>query len=163
MTVTPPVVITRWERFKRSTVWHPLHTNPEDDNRSGPRFWYPAYYLISFWLGAYAVWRGSPLLNIIFPHWFTDGLGVVIMVASVASLVGVIFPKLNIVELIGHLALVFMLGYYAGTVAVLAPNPELNGFVVLILIMSIWLLGPRTTRLFIQVSKVRAARDTVLK
>ena len=38
--MTKPIpVVTRWERFKRATVWHPINTDPDDDlwnNYIGP-------------------------------------------------------------------------------------------------------------------------------
>jgi hypothetical protein len=151
-------VLTRWERFKRSLVWHPLNTDPDDDDRSGPRFWFPTYDLIAFSLGVYALFLGSPLLNRLFPGWFTNSMGIVLIIASVLCLIGVVFPKHNLLELIGKLAIIFMLGGYAGTVAFMSSTQEPNGFVVLVLIMSVWLLGPRVTKLFIQVSRVRQAR-----
>lgn len=152
-------VVSLWERFKRSTVWHPINTDPEDDDRYGPRFWYPMYDVIAFALGVAALLIGSPLLNKLFPAWFTDTMGIVLMTASVVCLVGVVFPKLGVLELVGKLAIVFMLGGYAGTVAVLSNNGEPpNWFVVLVLIMAVWLLGPRVTKLFAQVTRVRRAR-----
>lgn len=157
------VVVSRWERFKRLTVWHPINTDPEDEDRSGPRFWYPTYDLIAFLLGCYALQLGSPLLNRLFPDWFTNTMGIVLMAAAVLCFAGVVFPKLSMLELGGKLVIVFMLGGYAGTVAFRSENPE-NGFVVLVLIMAVWLLGPRVTKLFIQVAKLRKqAREKVPK
>jgi hypothetical protein len=158
MSSTKPIrVITYWERFKRSTVWHPINTDPDDVDRYAARFWFPVYDLIAFALGVYALVLGSPLLNRLFPAWFTDSMGVVLMLASATCLIGVVFPKLGLMELIGKLAIIFMLGGYAGTVATLSNTNE-NGFVVLVLVMSVWLLGPRVTRLFTQTAKLRAAR-----
>lgn len=157
--MTKPIkIISGWERFKRLTVWHPLNTDPTDDDRSGPRFWFPTYDLIAFGLGIYALFLGSPLLNRLFPSWFTDGMGIILMIAASICLVGVIFPKLNILELIGKLMIIFMLGGYAGTVSAVSKSTEPNGFVVIVLVMAIWLLGPRVTKLFIQVARVRQAR-----
>lgn len=151
-------MLSRWERFKRQTVWHPLNTDPDDEDRSGPRFWYPMYNLITFALGLYALWLGSPLLNRLFPQWFTDSMGVVLMVAASICLIGVVFPKLSVLELVGKLGIVFMLGGYAGTVAFRSKTTEPNGFVVIVLIMAVWLLGPRVTKLFGQVSRIRKER-----
>lgn len=162
MSTKPIKVITYWERVKRQTVWHPLNTDPDDDDRSGPRFWYPLYDLIAFALGTYALFLGSPLLNRLFPEWFTDGMGIVLMTAAALCLVGVVLPRFNYLELLGKLAIVFMLGGYAGTVGFLSRNAE-NGFVVLVLVMAVWLLGPRITKLFIQVGRVRAARKELAK
>jgi hypothetical protein len=150
-------VLSRWERFKRSTVWHPINTDPEDEDRSGPRFWFPVYDLIAFALGIYAFALGSPLLNRLFPNWFTDAMGIVFMTTSVLCFVGVVFPRFSLLELIGKLGIVFMLGGYAGTVAFMSNQKEPNGFVVLVLIMAVWLLGPRVTKLFIQVARLRKA------
>lgn len=157
MTTKPAKVITYWERFCRWTVWHPLNTDPEDDNRSGPRFWFPVYDLIAFSLGIAALVLGSPLLNDLFPEWATATLGVVLLVASVFCLVGVVFPRLALLELIGELAIVFMLGGYAGTVAWMSQDNQ-NQFPVIVLVMSVWLLGPRVTTLFIRVTRDREAR-----
>lgn len=144
--------------MKRSTVWHPLNTDPDDENRSGPRFWYPLYDLMSLALGIVAYFLGSPLLNKLFPVWFTDDMGIVLIVASLCCLVGIVFPRLGWLELIGLLAIVFMLGGYAGTVAWLAISDSSNAFVVLVLTMAVWLLGPRITKLFVQVTRVHTAR-----
>lgn len=143
-------VLSRWERFKRLTVWHPINTDPNDNYRHGPRFWYPGYDIIAILLGVYALWLGSPLLNKLFPTWFTDGMGVFLIISGLCALVGVVFPKLFVVELFGKLAIVFMLGGYAGTVGVLSANAGENGFVVITLVMAVWLLGPRITWLFIR-------------
>jgi hypothetical protein len=156
--MSTPQVTTRWERFKRLTVWHPLNTDPDDDDRSGPRFWYPAYDVIAFMLGVFALREGSPLLNHLFPSWFTNSMGVLLIFAAVICAIGVVFPKLKVMELAGKLIIVFMLAGYAGTVWALSENRGENGFVVIVLVMAVWLLGPRVTKLFIQVSRDRRSR-----
>lgn len=156
-TSRPIQVISRWEQFKRWTVWHPINTDPNDPDRSGPRFWFPIYDLFALALGIYAYNLGSPLLNRLFPEWFTDGMGAVLVTASIICLVGVCFPKLMRLELLGKLIIVFMLGGYAGTVAFRSQNPE-NGFVVIVLVMAVWLLGPRITKLFILIPKSQPTR-----
>lgn len=157
--MTKPIkVITRWEIFKRATVWHPINTDPNDEDRSGPRFWFPTYDVIALILGIYAFYIGSPLLNRLFPTWFTDGMGLVLIASSLVCLIGVCFPRMAIMELVGKLAIVFMLGGYAGTVATLSRSDEPNGFVVIVLVMSVWLLGPRITKLFVVIPKASAER-----
>lgn len=152
--MTKPIkVITRWERLKRSTVWHPINTDPEDNYRHGPRFWYPTFDLLMVALGVYAFFWGSPLLNSLFPEWFVNGLGVAIAAAAVCASFGAVFPKFYYIELIGKLGLVFILGAYAGTVAVLSRASEPNGFVVITLFSLVWLLGPRLSWLFLRVAK----------
>lgn len=158
--MTKPIrVVSRWELFKRLTVWHPINTDPNDEDRSGPRFWFPTYDVIALTLGVYAFFLGSPLLNRLFPSWFTDGMGIVLISASLICLVGVCFPRAALLELIGKLAIVFMLGGYAGTVAVLSRSNEPNGFVVIVLVMAVWLLGPRITKLFVVIPKLRKQRE----
>lgn len=154
--MTRPIkVVSRWERFKRETVWHPKNLDPSDENRWGPAFWFPTYDLIAMVLGLYAFHLGSPLLNRLFPVWFTDTLGVALFAASLICLIGVCFPRFSMMELIGKLAIVFMLGAYAGTVMFKSSTDEPNGFVVIVLVMSVWLLGPRISVLFARVVKRR--------
>lgn len=146
-------VVSRWERLKRLTVWHPINTDPSDDYRHGPRFWYPMFDLFMVALGVYAFFIGSPLLNRLFPGWFVDTLGIAIATTAALAAVGAIFPSLYRVELVGKLGLVFLLGGYAGTVAVLSKVDEPNGFVVVTLFSLVWLLGPRLSWLFIRLGR----------
>lgn len=159
MTKSIPVV-TRWERFKRATVWHPINTDPNDDYRDGPRFWYPIFDLFMVTLGVYAFFIGSPLLNRLFPVWFVDSLGLSITAAALLAAFGAVFPRFYMIELLGKLALVFLLGGYAGTIAILSQNAGENGFVVITLFSLVWLLGPRLSWLFIRLGKWFATTPT---
>ena len=150
MNTKPIKVISRWDSFKRLTVWHPLNTDPSDEYRHGPRFWYPIFDLVMVTLGVYAFYWGSPLLNHLFPIWFVDALGVAITCSALLAALGAAFPKLFLVEIAGKLGLVFFLGGYAGTVAVLSRAEEPNGFVVITLFSLVWLLGPRLSWLFLR-------------
>lgn len=145
--------MTKWQRLKQWTVWHPLNTDPDDQNRWGPRFWYPSYDIIAMILGIYAYFLGSPILNRLFSPVFTDAFAISIIVTSIVCLIGVVFPIINYIELIGKLVLVFILGAYAGTVLFMSKLNEPNGFVVFVLVMAIWLLGPRISVLSLQVQK----------
>lgn len=157
--MTKPIkVVTRWERIKRLTVWHPIHTDPADDYRHGPKFWYPMFDLFMVALGVYAYFIGSPLLNRLFPALFVDALGVSITAAALLAAVGAVIPRLYLVELAGKLGLVFLLGGYAGTVAVLSRVDAPNGFVVITLFSLVWLLGPRLSWLFLRLGKDWATR-----
>lgn len=147
--MTRPIKVpTRMQRLARLTVWHPMNTDPKDIDRWGPRFWYPSYDVIAIVLGLYAINLGSPLLNRLFPGWVTDTVGVLLVLASVTCLVGVVIPKFALWELVGKLGIVFILGAYAGTVAFRSTAAEPNGFVVIVLVMAVWLLGPRISVLF---------------
>ena len=152
--MTRPIkVISRWERFKRLTVWHPMNTDPSDDYRHGPRFWYPVFDLMMIALGTYAYFFGSPLLDRLFPIRFVELLGVAIITSAVLAAIGAVFPRLYLVELVGKLGLVFLLAGYAGTVATLHGATEPNGFLVITLFSLVWLLGSRLSWLFIRLSK----------
>ncbi|UVF61367.1 membrane protein [Microbacterium phage Sparcetus] len=152
--MTRPIkVVSRWEQFQRLTVWHPINTDPNDDYRDGPRFWYPMFDLLMVALGVCAYYIGSPLLNKLFPVWFVDSMGVSIAIAASLAAIGAIFPKMFIMEILGKLALVFLLGGYAGTIAWLSQNAGENGFVVITLFSLVWLLGPRLSWLFRRLGK----------
>ncbi len=144
--------ISRWERFKRLTVWHPMNTDISNDYRHGSRFWYPVFDLLMIALGTYAYFFGSPLLDRLFPARFVELLGVAIIMSAVFAAIGAVFPKLYLVELVGKLGLVFLLAGYAGTVAALS-LVEPNGFLVITLFSLVWLLGPRLSWLFIRLNK----------
>lgn len=143
-------VVSRWERFKRLTVWHPINTDPSDDYRHGPKFWYPMFDLLMVTLGVYAFFVGSPLLNHLFPLWFVDVLGLAIATSASLAALGAVIPRLYLVELLGKLGMVFLLGGYAGTIALLSVNAGENGFVVITLFSLVWLLGPRLSWLFVR-------------
>ena len=149
----PISVISRWERFKRATVWNPINTDPSDNYRHGPKVWYPMFDLFMVALGVYAYFIGSPLLNLLFPAWFVDAFGLAIVGASLLAAVGAVFPKLYRIELLGKLGLVFLLGGYAGTIAWLSKVTDPNGFVVITLFSLVWLLGPRLSWLFVRLGK----------
>lgn len=104
-------------------------------------------------LGVYAYFIGSPLLNQLFPVWFVDTLGMSIAISACLAAIGAIIPKLFMLEIVGKLALVFLLGGYAGTIAALSQNAGQNGFVVITLSCLVWLLGPRLSWLFRRLGK----------
>src|SRR6478609_11344920 len=127
--MTKPIKIpTRMARFLRLFVWHPINTDPADEDRWAPRFWFPVYDLIAILLGWYAFQYGSPLLNRLFPGWLTDMVAWILIVAATICLIGVVIPRLAWVELLGKMALVFILGAYAGTVWFMTAKDENNGF-----------------------------------
>jgi hypothetical protein len=153
MMTNPIPLATRWQRFKRHTVWDPSNTDPLDDYRHGPRFWYPGFDLMVLLLGFTAYAAGSPLLNRLFPLWFIETFGFVLMASGVGALVGVVFPAMYRLELAAKMVIVFSMSYYAGTVAALSQNAGENWFIIVALFMIPVLLGPRVTWLTIRFSK----------
>lgn len=158
MTKSIPI-ITRWDKFKRLTVWHPINTDPSDDDRWTVRVWLPMYDALAVLLGIIAYYIGSPLLNRLFPTWLVDWVAVYFVVAGGITLIGVIIPKLWRVEVGGKITMSFLLTTYAFLVLAF-PSKEVqnNSFVTVILIMATWGIYPRLTKLFIRGYKASKKR-----
>ena len=136
--MTKPIkVISRWERLKRLTVWHPMNTDPKDDDRWTVRVWLPLYDVLAITAGVIAFWVGSPLLNRLFPEPVVDSASLVFLVAGFITLIGVCMS--------------FMLTSYALLVLTFPSVEALNNsFITIILVMATWGVYPRLTRLFIR-------------
>lgn len=150
--MTKPIkTITRWDRFKRLTVWHPINTDPTDDDRWTVRVWLPLYDALAILLGIIAYWIGSPILNRLFPDWVVNWVAVIFIFAGLVTMIGVIIPKLWRVEIGGKVVMSFLLTTYALLVLTF-PSVEAqnNSFVTVILIMATWGVYPRLTKLFIR-------------
>lgn len=161
--MTRPIkTLSRWERFKRLTVWHPINTDPDDDDRWTVRVWLPMYDVLAILAGWVAFWIGSPLLNRLFPEWIVNATAAWFFLAGAVTLVGVVIPKLWRIEVAGKVTMSFLLTTYA--LLVLAfPTQEAqnNSFITIILIMATWGVYPRLTKLFIrgyQASNARKAK-----
>ena len=144
-------VVTRWERFKRLTVWHPINTDPAEDDKWSVRVWLPLYnclVIIGGWI-AYVI--GSPILSRLFRGWVIDAAAVTFLVIGVVTLVGVVFPGLWRLEALGKVCISFMLTSYAFLIlAFPSVNSQNNSFITVILIMATWGVYPRLTRLFVR-------------
>jgi hypothetical protein len=150
--MTKPIkTITRWDRFKRLTVWHPLNTDPTDDDRWTVRVWLPLYDALAILLGIIAYWIGSPILNHLFSDWVVNGVAVFFIFAGLITMAGVTVPKLWRIEIAGKVVMSFLLTTYALLVLTF-PSTEAqnNSFVTVILIMATWGVYPRLTKLFIR-------------
>jgi len=150
MTKSIPI-ITRWDRFKRLTIWHPINTDPDDDDRLTVRVWLPLYDALAVLLGIIAYYIGSALLIQLFPEEVVNGVAVLFMIAGLVTLVGVTIPKLWRAEIAGKITMSFMLTTYAFLILAF-PSKEVqnNLFVTVILIMATWGIYPRLTKLFIR-------------
>lgn len=158
--MTRPIIVTpRQERFKRLLVWHPINTDPHDDNRWTARVWLPLYDCLAIAAGIIAWVVGSPILNRLFPQWIVDGVGILFAVVGLVTLVGVCVPRLWRIEIAGKIAISFLLTSYAMLVLAF-PNQDgqNNSFVTVILIMATWGVYPRLTKLFIEGAHRRDAK-----
>lgn len=152
-------ITSRWERLKRLTVWHPINTDPSDDDRWTVRVWLPLYDLLAVSAGIVAFWIGSPFLNRLFPGWVVDTAALAFILAGLITLAGVTIPSLWRIEAGGKIAMSFLLTSYASLVmAFPAAGGISNLFVTIILVMSTWGIYPRLTKLFIRGYNEGAAR-----
>lgn len=150
--MTKPIrVITRRAQFARYLVWHPINTDPKDDDRWTVRVWLPLYDCLAILAGFIAYYIGSPLLNRLFPNEVVDGTAWAFGVAGFVTLIGVCVPMLWRLEAAGKIAMSFLLTTYAFLVlAFPSVEAQNNGFITVILIMATWGVYPRLTKLFIR-------------
>lgn len=155
--------LRRRDRLARLTVWHPINTDPSDDDRWTVRVWLPLYDLLAISLGFIAYVVGSSLLNRLFPPVVVDVVAVVFGVAGFVTLIGVCIPRLFLVEIGGKILMSFLLITYALLVLNFPSQGAVNNsFVTVVLIMATWGIYPRLTKLFIRGYRA-AARRRALK
>ena len=158
--ITKPIRVTPvWARLARLTVWHPINTDPTDDDRWTVRVWLPLYDLLAITAGVVAFHIGSPFLNRLFAGWVVDAGAIVFIIGAVFSLVGVTIPRLWRIEIMGKLVISLMLTSYAFLVLSFPSAGGIsNLFVFAVLVMSTWSIYPRLTRLFIRGQRLTACR-----
>ena len=101
------------QRVYRQTIWHPDAV--EDDAfkyRNLRRIWLPLFDALSIWIGFLAVQYGSLILNK-FPVIVVDVAGSIFTIAATLALVGVVFPRLFLAEIVGKVVMVSLLGTYS--------------------------------------------------
>lgn len=144
-------IITRWDKFKRLTVWHPINTDPDDDDKWTVRVWLPLYDGLAVLLGIIAYYIGSALLMRLFPEETVNIVAAIFVIAGAITLIGVTIPKLWRAEIAGKITMSFLLTTYAFLVlAFPSVGVQNNSFVTVILIMATWGIYPRLTKLFIR-------------
>lgn len=110
-------------RIVRASIWHPLAIGPlEQKYRSLKRVWLPLYDVVAMLAGITAVMYGSRLLDRLYGD-FTDVIGGFFTLVAFVCLLGVAFPRLWAVEIVGKSILIGMVIAYA-TAIVLSPSPE---------------------------------------
>lgn len=98
----------------RETIWHPEAIAEEEFKyRNLKRVWLPLFDLLSVLVGLLGVAYGSTILNSLYPGWFIDLAGYTFMSAAVLALLGVVFPRLWVSEMIGKIVMLGLLGSYA--------------------------------------------------
>lgn len=110
-------------RLWRATIWS-RGALPESEwkYRNLKRVWIPVYDLIAIGAGIMAVVHGSRLLDRLYGD-ATDAIGLVFSAVALVCLVGVAFPRLWAVEVVGKVILVGMVIAYMSAIAI-SPSPE---------------------------------------
>ena len=119
------------QRVYRQTIWHPdAVPDAEFKYRNLRRVWLPLFDALSMWIGFLVVQYGSNLLNEMFPVLVVDVAGIIFTLAATLALVGVVFPRLFLAEIVGKVVMVSLLGTFSVIVWVsfLAGEAE-SGFV----------------------------------
>lgn len=102
------------QRVYRQTVWHPdAVPDAEFKYRNLRRVWLPLFDALSVGIGFLAVQYGSTLLNNMFPAFVVDMSGSIFTLAATLALVGVVFPRLFLAEIVGKVVMVSLLGTYS--------------------------------------------------
>lgn len=108
------------------------HLQPSDEwkFRNLKMVWLPLYDAIAIFAGVQAVLFGSTILNRLFPPSLVDFLGAVLTIVAAVCFVGVAFPRLWLMEIIGKVLLVGLVAGYVTTILMFSENPGPNLFVV---------------------------------
>ena len=102
------------QRVYRQTIWHPdALPDAEFKYRNLWRFWLPLFDAMSVGIGFLAVQYGSTLLDNRFPVVVIDSAGSIFTLAATLALVGVVFPRLFLAEIVGKVVMVSLLGTYS--------------------------------------------------
>jgi len=118
-------------RLWRASIWHPATIPPDEwKYRNLKRVWLPLYDLIAVFAGVQAVAFGSELLNRIFGPAAVDLLGCLFTATAVVCLLGVSFPSLWRVEIVGKVMLVGMVAGYVTAILFFSRPPGPSLFVV---------------------------------
>lgn len=110
-------------RLWQATIWS-RGAIPEEEwkYRNLKRVWLPIYDLIAVGAGIMAVLHGSLLLDRLYGD-ATDAIGLVFSAVALVCLLGVTFPRLWAVEVVGKVVLVGMVIAYMSAIAI-SPSPE---------------------------------------
>lgn len=126
-------------RLARASIWHPDAIPPDEWKfRSLKRLWLPVYDAIVILAGVWATAYGSPILHRLFHENVIDAMGMTLTVSAIVCLLGLAFPSLWRVEIIGKVTLVALLGGYAIAVMLFRTNPDPSaGFITFVLLLAL--------------------------
>lgn len=124
-------------RLFAASIWAP-GAIPVDEwkYRNLKRFWLPLYDLLAMWAGVNAVIFGSRLLNRLLHDGLLDLVGIAFTLVAAVCLLGVAFPRLWAIEMVGKALLVGMVfAYMAAVILYPTPSPDEtpNWFIVAML------------------------------
>ena len=118
-------------RIWRASIWHPDAIPVEEwKYRNLKRVWLPLYDLIAVFAGIQAIAFGSTMLNRLFDPNMVDVLGMALTVTAVVCFLGVAFPALWRVEIVGKIVLVALIASYVVAIIAFAKPPGPSLFVV---------------------------------
>jgi len=150
------------QRLFRASIWYP-DAIPVDEwkTRNQKRVWWPLYDGIVMAMGLWAIGFGSPLMHRLFTNTIIDIAGGTLFLAGVVCSLGVAFPRLWRMELIGKSVVFTLLVVYAGLVGIFSVYPAYeNGFVVLGLVL---MCLPALMRLDLLGEEIKERRDEAKK
>lgn len=100
--------------LRAHTVWDPDAIPSEEFKyRNLKRMWLPVFDAVVMLMGYLAFLHGSPILNRMFPGWLVDVSGIALLTASAVALVGVVTPRLYMMEIAAKVIMLSLLGTYS--------------------------------------------------
>lgn len=109
-------------RLGAASVWAAGVVPTDDPWRNAKRIWLPLFDVIMITSGINAIVFGSRLLDRLYGD-FTDIIGAAFILVAAACLIGVGWPRMWPVEIVGKILLVSMIVGYVAAI-ILSPSPE---------------------------------------
>ena len=109
-------------RLGSASVWAAGVVPTDDPWRNAKRIWLPLFDVIMITSGINAIVFGSLLLDRLYGD-FTDIIGAAFVLVAAACLIGVVWPRMWPVEVVGKILLVSMIVGYVAAI-ILSPSPE---------------------------------------
>lgn len=109
-------------RLGSTSVWAAGVVPTDDPWRNAKRIWLPLFDVIMIASGINAIVFGSRLLDRLYGD-FTDIIGAAFVIIAAACLIGVGWPRMWPVEIVGKILLVSMIVGYVAAI-IMSPSPE---------------------------------------